>query len=306
MLRRGRGYRFRERIFNRATRLLVPHMAPSIRRETADGTFADDGSDGAPRHIHVVDRGSASTIISFSSAGMLHAGQSTRDFESFFTNRGERYNLVFLRDVHRSAYHYTPLGEPGGLVFHEAELKRTLAGLGSTRVVAIGDSSGAAAAIYFGLRLGFDQVIAFSPPFPLRHWIRPKAQLRAYFDMPLLLREPSAYWEHVLLSISVPFFFYFPIGLRCGFKNIFDPIADYCAAGKRPLLTVFYGEGSRPEAKIVAPLNGLPEVTIRPLATAKHFCMAALARSGRLGSTIMEIVDGPDKTTKAAEADRPT
>jgi hypothetical protein len=304
MLSRGPGYRIRERFFNRANRILLPHMADSIRGEASDDKFAGDDESGAPQHIHIVDRGSDATIISFSSAAMLHAGQPTREFEGFFARHGERYNLVFLRDIHRSAYHFTPLSEPHGLEFHEAELKRTLAALGSKRVIAIGDSSGAAAAIYFGVRLGFDQIIAFSPPFPLKYWIRPSAQLHAYFNLPLLFREPSGYWEHVLLSLTVPFFFYIPIGRRCGFANIFNPIADYCAAAKRPLLTVFYGEDSRPEANIVAPLRQFPEVTIRPLPTAKHFCMGALARTGRLGSTIMGIIDGADRAAAVTEASK--
>jgi len=305
MLSQGRGYRFRERVFNRANRILLPDMAGPVRSETSDSTFAEDAGNGAPQHLRVVDRGSPSTIVSFSSAAMLHSGQPAREFEGLFSRHGAEHNLVFLRDVHRSAYHFTPRSEPGGLAFHEAELKRTLAALGSARVVGIGDSSGAAAAIYYGVRLGFDRVIAFSPPFPLRYWIRPSAQLRAYLDLPLLLREPGAYWEHFLLSLTVPFFFYFPIGFRCGFRNIFDPVADYCAAAKRPQLTLFYGEGSKPEANIVAPLRDLPDVSIRPLPTAKHFCMVALARTGRLGSTIMEIVGEPDAKPERAAAEKP-
>lgn len=294
LTRGGRAYRVRERVFNRANRILLPHMADPVRRETE---ASDD--DAIPEPMKVIDNGADATVVSFSSAAMLHTGRPTTEFESFFQRQAKPYNLVLFRDIHRSVYHLTPDGEPGGLAWHESELEKALSKLGATRHVAIGDSGGAAAAIYYGTRCGFDTVVAFSPPFPLHHWISPLAQLRAYFDVPLLIREPSAYWEHVLISATSTFMFYLPIGLRCGFGNIWDPIATYLKAERRPRLTVFYGEGSRPETKIVAQLRGLPEVTINPLPTAKHFCMVALARTGRLGATIMEAIEPPDAVADA-------
>lgn len=293
LTRRGRAYRFRERLFNRANSFLLPQMSRSLREEEADEAFGSTTDDAAPNHIKIVDRGSDTTVVSFSSAALLHAGEPTREFEGFFQRHGKDYNLVFLRDVHRSAYHLTPSGEPSGLAFHEAELRGALAALGSRRHVAIGDSGGAAAAIYFGTRLGFDRVVAFSPPFPLRYWIGPVAQLRAYFNAPLLLREPGAYWEHVVLASTTAFMFLLPIGLKCGFKNIWDPVAEYVAAVRRPQMTIYYGEGSRPETNILRPLRDCADVDIRPLPTARHFCMVALARTGRLGPAIMEAIDPP-------------
>ncbi len=292
----GWAYRQREGIFRRANQILFPYMVASIQGEAADGSFKDQGN-APPQHLLVVDKGSDTTIVSFSSAALLHAGQPTREFEGFFKRQGAGYNLVFFRDVHRSCYHLRPDGRADGLAFHQAELRATLERLGSRRHVAIGDSAGAAAAIYFGTRFGFDRIVAFSPPFPLRHWISPLAQLTAYCDVPLLMREPGAYWEHVLLAFTPIFMFHLPIGLRCGFRNIWDPIADYHAATRRPALTVFYGRDSRPEQKILAPLRALPEVTLRPLPTARHFCMVALARTGRLGPAILEAIE---ETPRAA------
>lgn len=302
LTKKGWAYRQRDRGFRATMRFFFPHIADQIRREHDEGTFEPQTPDAAPPHKLVIDKGSKTTIVSFSSAALLHAGQSTKEFEAFFKRYGAGYNLVFFRDVHRSAYHFAPDGEPTGLAFYEAELRSTLAELGSERHIAIGDSAGAAAAIYFGTRLGFDQVIAFSPPFPLRHWINPWAQLRAYTDVPLLFREPSAYWEHVVLAFTPIFWLYLPIGRRCGFRNIWNPIETYRTATTRPRLTVFYGEGSRPERKILEPLRGLPDVTFRPLPTAKHFCMVKLAKTGQLGSTIMGIIDPVGRPPSLAPA----
>lgn len=289
--KRGWAYRQRDRAFRRLLRVFFPDIAEEIKREHADQAFATAVETDLPQHKLIVDRGSKTTIVCFSSAALLYAGQPAREFEAFFKRYGAGYNLVFFRDVHRSAYHFAPDGGPSGLAFYEAELRTALADLGSDRHVAIGDSAGAAAAIYFGTRCGFDQLIAFSPPFPLRHWIGPLAQLRSYFDVPLLIREPAAYWEHVVLSFTPIFWLYLPIAFRCGFGKIWNPIAEYMNAPRRPRLTVFFGERSGPERRILEPLRSVEEVTMRPLPTAKHFCMVKLARTGKLGPTIMQIIE---------------
>ena len=298
MFNRRRGYRFRERVVNRAAPVLFPRIAESVAGEVKDSAFEKSGAAETPNYLHVVDRGSDSTILSFSNAALLHAGQPTNMFESFFSQRDRRHNLVFLRDVHRSAFHYTPTGKRNGLAFHEELLNNTLKDLGSKHTIGIGDSGGAAAAIYFGVRCGFDKVIAFSPPYPLRHWIKPSALLRSVYDFRLLFRERSVYWEHILVSWLSLTLVYIPVSFYCGFGSIFDPIADYCAADRRPLLTVFYGERCRAEAALIAPLKDLPDVSMRPQPTASHFSMTPLARSGRLGATILEIVDGPTNASK--------
>lgn len=289
-------YRLRERLALRGTRLFFPAIHEAAQQEDADNPF-DQKTGELPSHIHIVDRGSDTTIVSFSSVALLHTGQPAREFEAFFRRYGADQNLVFLRDVHRSCYHFTPDGGGDGLAFHEAELRSVLAQLGSTRTIAIGDSGGAAAAIYYGTRLGFDRVVAFSPPFPLRHWISPTAQLYALFNFKLLFREPRIYTEHVVNAIVPVFGMWLRLSLRCGFGKIWKPIEDYCAAPVKPRLTVFYGERSRPESLVVKPLRQFAEVDLRPLPTASHFGMAALARTGRLGPTILELL-GP-------EADRP-
>lgn len=302
MLKRGRGYKFRERVINRAARIFFPHIGASVAGEAKEQNFKKMDAAGTPQYLRVVDRGSDTTIVSFSNAALLHAGQPTNIFEGFFSRDGRQHNLVFLRDVHRTSFHYTPSARPGGLAFHEDLLNKTLADLGSKEVIGIGDSGGAAAAIYFGVRCGFDKVIAFSPPYPLRHWMGPLAQLRSLFDLPLLFRQPSIYWEHILISVLSLTLVYIPISFYCGFGSIFDPIAEYRAAKKRPSLTVFYGERCRAEAKLLAPLKGLPDVSIRPQPTASHFSMIPLARTGRLGPTILEIIDGSSNAGQAAVA----
>ena len=292
VLRHGRGYEFREQLMNRIVRLIFPPIANSVAGEVNEQAPDKLDAGGAPNYLRVVDCGSETTIVSFSNAVLLHAGQPTSIFEGFFSKRGKQHNLVFLRDVQRTVFHYTPSAEPNGLAFHEALLNKTLADLGSKRVIGIGDSGGASAAIYFGVRCGFEQVIAFSPSHPLRHWIGPRAQLRLLFDFPLLARQPGIYWEHILIASLALGIVYLPVSLHCGFGSIFDPIADYCAAQKRPALTVFYGERCWPETNIVAPLRGLPDVSLRPQPTASHFSMIPLARAGSLGTTILEIIEG--------------
>ncbi len=287
---RGWRYRARSRAYSAVMAAIFPYFSDNIRREREEKPFGEVEAAAPPQHKLIIDRGSDTTIVTFSSSAMLYAGQPTREFERFFERHGDGVNLVFFRDLHRSGYHLTPDGGGDGVAFHEAELRSALAQLGSKRHIAIGDSAGAAAGMYYGTRLGFERVIAFSPSFPLRHWINPLAQLRAVVDIPLLWREPRAYFEHLVLCLTPFFWLYLSVGWRMGFSGFWDPVEEYRRSEKRPRLTIFYGERNRPESNIIRPIRDLPEVDLRPLPTARHVVMGALARTGRLGPTLRELV----------------
>ena len=69
----------------------------------------------------------------------------------------------------------------------------------------------------------------------------------------------------------------------CGGRTVENWGPRRCSPNPRvagvPLdLTVFYGERCRAEAKLLAPLKGLPDVSIRPQPTASHFSMIPLLR----------------------------
>jgi hypothetical protein len=291
---RGWRYRARSRVYGFIMSTVFPGMAEGIRRESEEQPFGKVEAAAPPQHKLVMDRGSDTTIVTFSSSAMLYAGQPTREFERFFERHDQGYNLIFFRDLHRSGYHLTPDGDGNGVAFHEAELKEELAKLGSTRHIAIGDSAGAAASMYYGSRLGFERVIAFSPSFPLRHYIGPWEQIRALTDIPLLWREPRAYFEHVTLSLTPFYWLYLAVGWRMGFTGFWDPVEEYRRTEKRPRLTVFYGGRNRAESNILRPIKDLPEVDLRPLPTARHVVMMALARTGKLGPTLRELVERPN------------
>ena len=111
-------------------RLLMPTVGRLHDEELRSGAY--DGTGPEPECVRVEDVGADTTIFSFSSAGFLHAGgMPTYAFTTLFQRQEKAFNLVFLRDVHRTAYHLSPAGEPDGLDFHEQLIRDTMANLGA-------------------------------------------------------------------------------------------------------------------------------------------------------------------------------
>jgi len=267
----------------------MPTAAALQEEEIASGAFGDEAE--IPETIRVIDRGSDTTVFSFSSAGLLHAGLPTFAFEGLFERQERAYNLVFLRDVHRTAYHLTPAGDPTGLAHYESILLDTMKRLGAKRHVAIGESSGAAAALYFGTRCGMDKVVAFSLPYPIQIWTSLRAIFRAVFNLPELLRDPAGYWEVLMITL-------FSVLARRALRRhvgeaIFNPLTTYLEATPRPQLTLHYGERCRPDAQIAAQIDAAPEARCVPFATGRHILWTSIARQGSLEQLLMRELESP-------------
>ena len=257
----------------------LPWYGAAQRRENASKAFAE--IDGVPQHLLVEDNGSDTTLFSFSSAALLHSGLPTFEFTGFLRRLTPVRNLVFFRDVHRLAYHVTPKGEPDGLAFYEQEVRRAIETLGSTRNVAIGDSSGAAAAIYFGTRCGMDKVVAFSPSYPMGPWVEPLAKLREFVNVRELLTDPRGYWETLALTWFSTLVYSNQL-LHVGREGVFDPMQTFLECQNRPRVTLVYGERCRPDRTIAKLITDAPEVKAVPLPTGRHMLWMVAARSGGL------------------------
>jgi hypothetical protein len=260
-------------------RLLMPSAAALHRQELASGAFG--GTAALPETVRIVDHGSDTTVFSFSSAGLLHSGLPTFAFTGLFERQSRPYNLVFLRDIHRTAYHLTPDQKPNGLRHYEAIIRQAMEQLGATRHIAIGESSGAAAALYFGTRCGMDKVIAFAVPYPLKGWTSWSTILRTLFNLPELLRDPPSYWDALLIML------FSVLAKRAltkhvGEDGIFDPVETYLGAKTRPQLALYYGERCRPDALIAAQLAQAPEAQCVSFPTGRHILWVPIARQGSL------------------------
>ena len=272
-------------------RLFMPRVGRLVEEELRSDAY--DGAGDEPECVRIEDVGADTTIFSFSSAGFLHAGgMPTYAFTTLLRRQERPFNLVFLRDVHRTAYHLSPAGDADGLAYHERLVRDAMTRLGAQRNIAIGDSSGAAAAVYFGARCGMDQVIAFSVPYPMDPWASWGARFRALFDLRTLFSEPGAYWE-VLLITGFSVAARYSLKRAVGADGICDPAATYGQADPRPQLTAYFGARCRPDRTIAQTFAGYPEATLVPVPTRRHMLWAPLARMGGLEARIMETIEGP-------------
>ncbi len=282
-----RDYALQELIMRVATRIFMPDLGAAQDRELTSNPFQDkDLAKVDPRHVLVEDNGAPVTIFAFSSSALLFSDHPTFEFRGFLKQVKRSCNLVFFRDVHRRAYHLTPDRKPEGLQFFENETRSLMKSLGARCHIAIGDSAGASAALYFGARCGMDKIIAFNPPFPFGTRLSPSAIFRTWLNLKALITNPRKYWEGISLGYATGTL-HLVLLEEVGRKGLWDPIRAYREAEKRPRATVFFGEDCLPDTMIAHMLDGMPEVKLVPLPTWSHRSIACLAKRGELGTTIV-------------------
>ena len=88
--------------------------------ELKSDAFDQDGD--VPQTIRIEDHQAEVTVVSLSSGGLVHAGLPTYAFSDLLRGMKTPCNLIFIRDVHRVAYHLLPNGDAGGLAFYEQEI----------------------------------------------------------------------------------------------------------------------------------------------------------------------------------------
>ena len=285
-----------ERIVKLVTRLLAPELAKNMERADS-AQFTEFTPEHIENFVEVEDRGSDVTIFTFAGLAVLFAGLPAFEFKQLLRTYGDDYNLVLFRDIRRLCYHITPDGQLGGLEFYERHVREALASLGSTYNVAVGVSGGGAAALYFGTRCGFDQVIAFSPGCPLTVYCSPWNQLQSFFDLKRLVTSPKAYVEQLFVTLGTSWS-YNRLRKMVGKNNIWSVMDTYRGAADPPRATVFYGEGARCDARQAKLFDGCPNVKRVALPTKFHNSAGYLKRRDELGTTILdEIHEGISNTS---------
>jgi hypothetical protein len=276
------------------TRTFMPELSRNMEAEGAFD-FADpqsaQGTIDLSRFIHVEDNGSDVTIVSFAGMAVLFAGMPQFEFRYMLKKDRNNYNLVFLRDPYRSCYCREPNGGPDGANFYANLVNQTLEKLGSTYNVAIGASAGGLVAFYISSRANIHQIITFSPCFPAEVYLDPWNQLKVYFNIRQLLREPSAYAEVVLVTLGTQIVWRKMQGLIAG-RTLPDVTQLYLETQPAPpRATIFYGERSLPDADQAHRHIGVGNITVKPLDTGRHNCAAYLMKRGLLGKTILAEID---------------
>lgn len=111
----------------------------------------------------VIDRKSPITVIGFAGLALGFAGLPSYEFRKSLESMGDICNIILIRDVRRYWYHLTPEGNSGGLDFYTQYLQSQLQALETKYLITTGVSAGGFAALFFGWKLGADQILAFSP-----------------------------------------------------------------------------------------------------------------------------------------------
>lgn len=282
------------RLIGKQLRTLSARMLPLIayfslifgRRVRGDGSSV--------QILEVRDRKSDLTVVSFAGIAALHGGMVNFEFTELLRKFAFEPNVVFVRDPLCSCYHLRPDGSPGGLDYYAAEIDAAVRKLGARHVVTIGTSIGGMAAVAIGHRLGYDQVIAFSPTWPPERYFLergPKAWLER---LRLAVRKPAVLMERLLLAqmarVSAA-----RLHATVGAEGILDLEGELARAGRTPRISVFYGEGCAPDVHTAKALAVVSDAEIVPLTTSMHNSTAYLKRNGRL---IPEIVTRVDRRMK--------
>lgn len=259
-----------------------------------EGSASGRAAEEADRFIEIDNRGSEVTIFAFAGLAAQFAGLPTFEFRRVLNRCCPDSNRVFVRDVRRLSYHLTPEGEPDGLEFYEEQVRQAMDSLGARYHVALGTSVGGSAALYFGARCQMDQVIAFSPAYPLTIYCTAWSQLRTYLDLARLVRSREAYKELAIVTLGA-WMCYLRLRRLVGKRRIWPVIETYRQSNPRPKATVFYSAGCRPDVYQATLLDGLGELRRVAIPTAMHNCAGFLKSRDELADTILrEIQSGRD------------
>lgn len=269
----------------------VPDVAKNMDKE---GTFNFGKNEEidlkANPHVLIEDRGSDVTVFSFAGMAVLFAGLPAFEFKKLLHEQGDDFNLVFFRDVSRSAYTMTPDGKEGGPEFYRAEVERVMRELGSKYNVSIGASAGGAMAFYMAMSTGMDQIVTFSPVLHRDVYTDPRFAAYNLFNLPKLVTEPQAYAEVSLMTLAA---LALKRKVQAEYKTrLWRNVSQfYCDMEEsRPHATVYYGKRCMSDTVTAKRIEHLDEVRIVPVDTGRHNCAAILKRDKIMGDSILNEI----------------
>ena len=206
--------------------------------------------------------------------------------------------------MHRLNYHASPTLGVNGLTFYEQTINEALEKMGSTYNVGIGISVGGAAALYFGSRCEFDQVIAFSPVCPISEYCSLFNQIRSIFDFPRLFTAPKSYLEQLIVTLATAWSYRRTVKL-VGKENFWPVLEEFRDSRRQPKTTILYGTRTGPDARQAKHFNAFPQVKQIGLDTNSHNGAGFLKQQGTLASTLLDEIQA-GIAAKQAEQDNQT
>jgi hypothetical protein len=156
----------------------------------------------------------------------------------------------------------------------------------------IGDSSGAAAAVYFGTLCHAKRVLSLTMPYPMEPWSTARALMRHLFNLRELWKDRASYWDCLIIS-AFSFLARRTLLNHIGKSAIFHPYLTYRNAENRPAVTIVYGERCVADATNAKAFAEFEEVELLALPTGRHTLWIPLARYGSIGKLIRETLFDP-------------
>lgn len=293
-------YAVKNFLYRYGMRIFMPDLARQMAQE---GLLAlpKPGDSASHEFMRVEDNGADTTIFAFSGLDVLYAGLARYEFQKVLRQLGAPANLVFIRDVHRMGFHLKPDGAPGGISYYADAIRRTKAQLGARRNIAIGSSIGGSAAFAFGVLCGMDELVVFGAAFNMDGFTAPDTLRRVLCDWRLLLREPRAYIELLIVTFAARWA-RVNMARQLGEENIIRPLDLYADAAAKPAITLLYGERSKPDSSQAQLIKDFPNTQLVPLPTGRHNTPAFLKQRGELTARIADALANPPGAMAARAA----
>ncbi|MBI1319054.1 MAG: hypothetical protein GC168_08910 [Candidatus Hydrogenedens sp.] len=283
---------FLKRAENRVTKAIVGVVMPDLAKQMdAEGLFTEEGQ-ASRDYLVVEDNGADVTIFSFSGFDVLYAGLARFEFRNVLQRLGRKANLVFVRDVHKTGFHVRPDGGPGGLEFFEQEIRDVIARLGSKHNVAIGSSSGGAAALWFASRCQMQEAVVFGAVLSADGFTKPTHALRTLCSFGRLVREPRAYFEMLIVTLGA-WWGLKTINGRFREDELMNPLAAYQQRAHALRTTFYYGAYSFADAWHARQMAGFDDVRLVPLPTGRHNTPAFLKQRNQLAMALDAGISPP-------------
>ena len=202
--------------------------------------------------------------LQFLSFAGLNLGMGMPPFEFLRSLSSRDIPGWFIKDFYQSWYHKGLLGLTGDMAETRDYLRGLLGERGGRRLVTLGASSGGYAAIVYGCWLGAERALAFSPQTLITRRI--VAQYAA-LDTPDTLRF---------------------LDREAGTLNLREFLQNQPHV---PEITVFYGSDHEKDTKEALQLEGLPNVTLIPVAGVEgHSVSGELRKRGELDGILEQLV----------------
>ncbi len=270
-------------------RMFAPGVAADLRAE-GQLSFTDaprNGDVDSSSFLDIEDNGADTTLITFAGMAVLYAAMPKFEFKKILQSAGKPFNFVFVRDIYRSSYRLAPDGSDAGLAFYERAVRDALDRIGARYNIAIGMSGGGEAAFRISGATPIHHIVAFNPAFPLERYSALRNVFGVLLDARKLLFRPRAYAEVLFVTLGTRFLWKHN-HRTIGRENPDLPLRDYLR--RAAPATLYYSRDCLPDARQALTLKDIPSITLIPVESPRHNCLADLKKRGNAAVFIQDAI----------------